>query len=284
MEANQGEKILRYQDLYKSYSRLDLTNDYDRPMAIDGLQDRLLGTLKTLGGFGVFDEGVKKKGLLRRSLLWHRAESETKTMKRIKFPAARHAISIVPSWSWMAYSGAIEYITPVFGSVDWEDLESPWYGGVAHPPASSNGVLTVKGALQSTGTRSATNYQVQTDGQRGKIALVGEAREYNPFQDTRHDSDKTIKPNAEGVEPEMMIVFDTPPATSQSDPQKNTLCVVLGKQKGGLNREQRRYYVILVRPQSERYMGQKLYDRVGAGYLPGRNIFWDRPSLRVTIH
>ncbi|KAK3350274.1 heterokaryon incompatibility protein-domain-containing protein, partial [Lasiosphaeria hispida] len=125
--AKQGERIIHYQNLYKRYARLGLTNDYDRPMAIDGLQHRILGALKSQGGFGVFDEGTKKKGLLRRSLLWHRA-NETPQLKRIVFPKDR-TISVVPSWSWMAYTGAIEYEQLEFGGVEWEELQSPWSGG-----------------------------------------------------------------------------------------------------------------------------------------------------------
>lgn len=40
MRVEQAEKILRYRDPYKRYSRLGLSNDYDHPMAIDGLQHR----------------------------------------------------------------------------------------------------------------------------------------------------------------------------------------------------------------------------------------------------
>lgn len=82
--APQGERILRYQELYQMYSRLGLTMAYDRPTAIDGLQQRLLRTMTVQGGFGVFDEG-ETKGTLRRSLLWHRG-NDTPNLTRISFP------------------------------------------------------------------------------------------------------------------------------------------------------------------------------------------------------
>ena len=117
----QGEKIGRYQELYQIYSRLALSRPYDRPTAIAGLQKRLLDTLKVQGGFGVFDEG-ESKGLLRRSLLWHRGP-DTPILNRIDFSKVH---TTVPSWSWMAYTGGIDYLNIDGGVLEWEDLESPW--------------------------------------------------------------------------------------------------------------------------------------------------------------
>ncbi|KAK4195606.1 hypothetical protein QBC40DRAFT_343340 [Triangularia verruculosa] len=132
MNVHQGEKILRCQHLFWVYSRLGLTNSFDRPTAINGLQARILRALKAKGGFGVFDEG-ESLGLLRRSLLWHRddgsddAESgKTDKLVPITFPADR-AISMVPSWSWMKYEGGIRYLDVGFDSVEWELIESPWF-------------------------------------------------------------------------------------------------------------------------------------------------------------
>jgi hypothetical protein len=78
------------------------------------------------GGFGVFEES-RSKGFLRRSLLWHRAKDvkgvDTTTLTRIKFPPYREK---VPSWSWMAVSGAIDYLPLHFDRFDWQDIQSPW--------------------------------------------------------------------------------------------------------------------------------------------------------------
>ncbi|KAB5566321.1 hypothetical protein GE09DRAFT_1272843, partial [Coniochaeta sp. 2T2.1] len=230
-KAAQGEKILRYQDLYKRYSRLGLSNDFDRPMAIDGLQRRILDALRTQGGFGVFDEGDRKKGLLRRSLLWYRAD-ESEGLKRISFPSKR-AISAVPSWSWMAYMGAIEYISPPFNGVAWEKLVSPWSGGV-------------------DGAR--------TEGAEGGIAIVGEARSYDPFKGL----DPTVEEQERGF-----LVFDEPGHSEQ----RTTLCVVLGTEKA-VPRQEARCYLILVRlvVAAKDRQGASIYERVGAGWLPGRCI------------
>jgi hypothetical protein len=123
IDATQGEKILRCQELYREYSRLSLSIPFDRPVAIDALQQRLLRTLKVKGGFGMFDEGVTR-GLLCRSLLWRRG-SDTASLSRIDFPPDR-IMPAIPSWSWMAFTGGIDYLQPDFGSVRWEDLQSPW--------------------------------------------------------------------------------------------------------------------------------------------------------------
>ena len=50
-----------------------------------------------------------------RGLLWRRAE--TTSLKKIVFDKRPP----VPSWSWMAYVGAIGYMSPVGGSVLWDE-------------------------------------------------------------------------------------------------------------------------------------------------------------------
>lgn len=241
MKADQGEKIIRYQNRYKQYSHLSFSNDFDRPMAINGLETRVLAALKTKGGFGVFDEGTKKKGLLRRSLLWHRS-AKTPRLNRITFPAGR-AISVVPSWSWMAYTGGIDYISPAFGGVDWAEMQSPW------SDAGENG-----------GAR--------TEFQGGNIALVAEAQEY----------DLTLTRQGEGI-----LHFDTP---ERSESLSTTLCVVLGREKPTATSLQKGlvHYVLIVKPTtSVDRNGNKVYERVGAGSLPGRAI-GPSSGLTVTIH
>ncbi|KAF4494301.1 HET-domain containing protein [Fusarium agapanthi] len=130
MQADKGAKILGYQDLYKLYSGLALTRPSDRPWAINGLQERIVSALKIQGQFGVFFEdrpGGRRRGLLRRSLLWRRSESVA-SLDRISFVSGPSAL-MVPSWSWMAYSGRIDYISAEFGGTEWEPLQSQWESG-----------------------------------------------------------------------------------------------------------------------------------------------------------
>ncbi|CAN9210055.1 unnamed protein product [Alternaria alternata] len=172
--ASQGEKILRYQELYREYSRLGLSEPYDRPTAIDGLQQRLLRTMRVSGGFGVFDEGVTR-GLLRRSLLWRRG-IDTPSLSRIHFPP-QSVVSAVPSWSWMAYTGGIDYLQPDFGCYEWEDLQSPW------SPKTPTNV-------------SSTDYNL------ANIALEAIAREYDL---------------GAAVQGEGELIFDTPNGSAKPD-------------------------------------------------------------------
>lgn len=136
-QADRGEKILHFQKLYQEYSRLRLKHPTDRPVAIAGLQARILKAMNAKGDFGVFDEEKSEKGghsrgrgLLRRSLLWCRG-SDVATLEPINFSSdkifSEGALPNVPSWSWMAYVGGIDYLIPSFGRIDWWSINSPWF-------------------------------------------------------------------------------------------------------------------------------------------------------------
>lgn len=121
-----GGRIRLYQDLYKQYSRLQLSRATDRPIAIAGLERRLIDSLRVHGGCGVLDEA--SPGLLRRSLLWVRDRTDNAAgLRRIDFAGVAHP---PPTWSWMAHEGGIEYLDVPGGKVLWEvrDIVSPWTG------------------------------------------------------------------------------------------------------------------------------------------------------------
>ncbi|KAK3353394.1 hypothetical protein B0T25DRAFT_453920 [Lasiosphaeria hispida] len=100
-----------FTELYEHYSRLLLTYQTDRALALMSLESRLLQALGTAGGYGVLER------FLGQSLLW-RGDSKDR-MARIDMPSAPRRP--VPSWSWMAYTGGITYfaVPPQFalGSV-----------------------------------------------------------------------------------------------------------------------------------------------------------------------
>ncbi len=152
MSASQGEKIIRFQNLYKTYSSLSFTHDYDRPIAVDGIQNRLLKAFGTRGGYGIFDDNnntnKSHQGLLRRSLLWYRPESER--LDRIKFPPNMGAAAEVPSWSWMAYMGEIDFLNLKFGNIDWMDMQSPWSSSVGGDLVISGRVRNITGNPEDT--------------------------------------------------------------------------------------------------------------------------------------
>jgi hypothetical protein len=120
-------KIELFQDLYERYSRLALSFPSDRPIAIKGLEARLLATFGTTGGFGIFDI------YLHRCLLWQRSDT---ALKRI---GLFRGGSLVPSWSWMAYDGHIRYMAVPFGKASWcEDIISP-FTKARHPDTRPGG-------------------------------------------------------------------------------------------------------------------------------------------------
>jgi hypothetical protein len=119
-----GMKIELYQDLYERYSKLALSFSADRPIAIKGLETRLIKTFGTTGGYGVFEL------YLHRCLLWQRAEA---TLKRIP---SFHGIH-VPSWSWMAYEGGIRYIEVPYGKVSWRKDIISFFAGVTEKDEST---------------------------------------------------------------------------------------------------------------------------------------------------
>ena len=102
-----GGRIRLYEEVYKQYSRLAFTFTVDRAIAISGLEKRLIRTFSTVGGYGIFAE------YLNRSLLWQRSGLDF--MEPIHYPLSK----TVPSWSWMAYVGAITYVDIPLGKAQW---------------------------------------------------------------------------------------------------------------------------------------------------------------------
>jgi hypothetical protein len=238
IKSSRGGKIRLYQDLYIQYSRLKFTRISDRPIAIGGLEQRLIHDFNTYGGFGVFDDG---HGLLRRSLLWNRGSDEN-TLERIVFPADRQMM--VPSWSWMAYKGGIDYLELPFDRVDWEEEEirSPWKPG-------SRGVW-------------------HTGDQAGIVELSAVARDFD-FTGT--------------TGPESKIIYDNPAKSSGPSPPVKCVVVGRLKSEGqnGLNRM---HYVLLVTPKASQVgRGGQVCERVGVGYVLGRWIKLDQPGASVKI-
>ncbi|KAK7427792.1 hypothetical protein QQZ08_005730 [Neonectria magnoliae] len=123
MKSSKGTRIRFYEKLYEGYSRLGFTKAYDRPIAIAGLEQRLVNAFDTHGGYGVF-----QGKFFGRGLLWIRDASLTAKLKRIDFPSQQKYV--VPTWSWMAYEGAITFMKVPFDTVDWEEgknsIRSPW--------------------------------------------------------------------------------------------------------------------------------------------------------------
>ncbi|KAF2972322.1 hypothetical protein GQX73_g1231 [Xylaria multiplex] len=139
-DANFPDSALEYyrdgrqmlvQDLYERYSGLKFTKDWDRPVAILGLQERLAKAFKTQAAYGFFDT------YFARLLLWKRRD---RWMTRItQRPGSRYH---VPTWSWFSKVGAIKYLDLKFQETNWavDDFENPFkYSAAFSSGISSTG-------------------------------------------------------------------------------------------------------------------------------------------------
>ena len=116
-EFVKGKKIKLFQDLYERYSNMDLTRSEDRPVAIKGLEARLVQAFGGEGRYGVFSK------YLHRCLLWRRSGAPLEPIK--VFPDGP-----IPSWSWMTVKGGIKFIDAPGSGIDWQpDVTWPLLNG-----------------------------------------------------------------------------------------------------------------------------------------------------------
>ncbi|KAH8590353.1 heterokaryon incompatibility protein-domain-containing protein [Bisporella sp. PMI_857] len=88
-----------FQFLFKRYTECGITVKSDRKVAISGLIQRIESTFKTEARYGIFSY------FLSKLLLWKRADGKEKTAPIV------YQDGEVPSWSWMAYDGEIDFIS-----------------------------------------------------------------------------------------------------------------------------------------------------------------------------
>ncbi|KAB8303107.1 hypothetical protein EYC80_004558 [Monilinia laxa] len=111
-ESTVGEQIDLSITLFQHYTQLEFSHPEDRPIAIDGLIERLTMAFKTRSLAGLF------KTYWGRCLLWRRADEST-PLKKI--PQGQSSRKVPPTWSWMAFEGVISFIEPEGGQVDWNN-------------------------------------------------------------------------------------------------------------------------------------------------------------------
>jgi hypothetical protein len=100
------ERVVEFiQFLLEDYSKRSLTKKTDRSVAISGLVSRITSVLPHRSRHGVFEQ------YLHRNLLWQASDSR---MEKLEYET-----QLVPSWSWMAYNGGIQFMSIAFGTVDW---------------------------------------------------------------------------------------------------------------------------------------------------------------------
>lgn len=91
--------------LSEDYSKRGLSVKTDRCIAISGLEARIARAIGCRSRYGIFQR------YLHRNLLWQASDNR---MERIVYKNQH-----VPSWSWMAYNGGIQFIDIPFNAVDW---------------------------------------------------------------------------------------------------------------------------------------------------------------------
>ncbi|KAI0414895.1 heterokaryon incompatibility protein-domain-containing protein [Xylaria grammica] len=241
-DSSKGGRIRLYELLYKQYSKLQFTRSYDRPLAIAGLEQRLIRAFDTQGGYGVFTR------YFGRGLLWQRDTAlAPQVMKPIQFPKSQRYQ--VPSWSWMAYEGAITFMDLPFGEIDWEDKEvrSPW-----SPPIP---VSTL--SLRPHHSSNATWYTTNT---REKIDLTVVARDFSASADNH-------------------IVYDG----GERPTDQTVKCVIVGRRKMKAGVDARRIHYVLVIAQKRGAGRDAGYKRIGVGALPGSSITLEEAGLQVQV-
>ncbi|KAL5120319.1 hypothetical protein ACEQ8H_001877 [Pleosporales sp. CAS-2024a] len=192
-------KIEYFQGLYKQYSRLSFSRWHDRPIAIAGLEKRLQRAFNTKGRYGIFDDGNRADGgLFHRSLLWRRAWKE---MEKKDGDALEAIDSLtgrdmhVPSWSWMAYKGGIDYTDPPFESAIWEtrELIPPWTRG-GYDDSNVNEDVAIAAFARDFDLEGRDPEQVKiaydteksSEGQRAQCVLVARSKDARSDQDRRY--------------------------------------------------------------------------------------------------
>ncbi|EXK84511.1 serine/threonine protein kinase [Fusarium oxysporum f. sp. raphani 54005] len=188
---SRGLKIRYFQALYQQYSRLELSHIQDRPLAIAGLESRLRKAYRlrdddwAKGGYGIFHDGPGH-GLFHRSLLWKRSEDEP-VLELIDF--SRRPEDSMPTWSWMAFKGGIDYLDPPFNKVDWEmtEVESPWSrkSGGSEGTLSSHHLKVTARPFNVAGHRPGEieliydnpERKATSEGYRPKCAIVAKSKE-----------------------------------------------------------------------------------------------------------
>jgi hypothetical protein len=248
--SSKGAKIILFESLYKQYSRLKFSKIYDRPIAIAGLEQRLVRAFKTNGGYGIFEGNF-----FGRSLLWERDVSVEKDgMRKIVFPLKQQYR--VPTWSWMAYEGAITFMDLLFDGVQWEQHDGEGEGIQWHWTAPRN-----IDASSSSSVWHTANSDEQID-------FVTRARD---FVDSALVNNYT------------KIVYDlgTPPGKDRA-----VKCVIIGRQKSNGTTDlsaKLEHYILIVASIQNNSEGENVYERVGVGSLLGSWIEQNGSGIKVRI-
>lgn len=187
-------------------------------------------------------------GLFRRSLLWCRA-GDAHSLASINFDGGDGLSSqkAPPTWSWMAFKGAIGYLELPFNQVEWEteDVISPW--------AEANlGTWTYSG-----------DHSVKSRGLR--VIARG-------FDTTAVVSDGYTK-----------FILDRPTAVCRHSSALRRVIVGRLKEELDVNRGDARHFVLFLKPSNPEARDAQAYVRIGVGYMSGCLIDLDGKGLTSRV-
>lgn len=244
-DNGRANRIWLFTKLFEQYSTRAFSHPKDRPVAIDGLIQRMNEYFEESCVAGLF------RGFWGRCLLWKRADI-TPAMRAIDFslsesntsglevPVPRRGHKAAPSWSWMAYEGGITFLPVPGGSLAWN--------------------TKIKLPFVHQGRTS----WIATSRFNDSVALQCEAFDFDISSAYTETEAYFQCDGGDGL----------PPDTAK--------CVIVGSHKQFENSEGRQHYVLLVqrRPGSS---SAKSYTRIGVGHMLGKFIRFEKPMVAVTI-
>jgi hypothetical protein len=217
LKAGDERTIEFIQFLSTEYSRRGLTEKTDRCTAISGLENRIAQAKKCETRFGIF------QSFLPRCLLWQRTGE--RNTDRIGYETQS-----VPSWSWMAYSGSIQFMDITFGDVEWVRR-----------------------------LRFNRRYKYKPFNKKWKPALVTNISSFRHCSLKQSETGCAVLDSGGSERGEIQYDVET---HERLDSER---CVVLGRDVLESVAGKRNYYILVVRPTSM----ENEYTRVGAGWIQG---------------
>jgi len=138
LEASPSRLIQFIQSFTQDFSKRELSNRTDRSVASLSLERRIAHTIHSDSHYGVLHK------FRHRMLLWQRGEN--KNFQVISYHGTK-----IPSWSWQALHGEIEF--PICSSVRMEWLQEVIFGEngnvlLAEAAAFHNLTVAAQGSLQ----------------------------------------------------------------------------------------------------------------------------------------
>ena len=266
MTRHTKHRIYLFQLLFVTYSQLGLTKNTDRPVAISSLEKRLAATFKTEVRYGVIAK------YLHRSLLWQR--SGDTQMKRMPYVNRS-----VPSWSWMAYDGQIDYMSIGFRQVKWsKDVQWPEFildakvrDFQACKIERKDGEKRVMEDKIGSGERGWLIFDGDDgmDVQTLKCVIIGRESSVDAESGDAESGDA----GSEGSGSEDVESEDVESEDAESEDA--------GSEDSGIGDAGRKFYVLVVKPIcSDRCRD---FERVGVGSVPQRFISFESGGVRGRI-